>query len=183
MTIRFFFFLPLIVETKHFSVCERTIVPSSVCLRSGMGGAFGWEGEEDTVEKSNGTEQITGIPTNALEKGLASFLLKHWDVLSLQPGDPDCSFHASREAWTHPAPAQSSLPSCTRVRFLCLGNYEEQPSVHLIKELFYQPEKMQGKITERSFSQGTHLKTLGKLTKKLEIAYEGNMLSRCHWVF
>lgn len=44
----------------------------------------------------------------------------------------------------------------------------------MIKELLsYQPEKMQGKITDRSFSQGTHLKTLGKLTKKLEIAYEG----------
>lgn len=44
----------------------------------------------------------------------------------------------------------------------------------MIKELLsYQPEKMQGKITDRSFSQGTHLKTLGKRTKKLEIAYEG----------
>lgn len=32
---------------------------------------------------------------------------------------------------------------------------------------------MQEKITDRSFSQGTHLKTLGKLTKKLETAYEG----------
>lgn len=32
---------------------------------------------------------------------------------------------------------------------------------------------MQEKITDRSFSQGTHLKTFGKLTKKLEIAYEG----------
>lgn len=43
----------------------------------------------------------------------------------------------------------------------------------MIKELFYQPENMQGKSTDRSFSQGTHLKTLGKLTKKLEMAYEG----------
>lgn len=32
---------------------------------------------------------------------------------------------------------------------------------------------MQEKITDRSLSQGTHLKTLGKLTKKLEMAYEG----------
>lgn len=39
--------------------------------------------------------------------------------------------------------------------------------------LSYQPEKMQEKITDRSFSQGIHLKTLGKLTKKLEIANEG----------
>lgn len=43
----------------------------------------------------------------------------------------------------------------------------------MIKELLsYQPEKTQEKITDRSFSQGTHLKTLGKLTKKLEIVYE-----------
>lgn len=49
-----------------------------------------------------------------------------------------------------------------------------QPSLSMIKELLsYQPEKMQEKITDRSFSQGTHLKTLGKLTEKLEIAYEG----------
>lgn len=44
----------------------------------------------------------------------------------------------------------------------------------MIKErLSYQPEKMQEKITDRSFSQGTHLKTLGKLTKQLDIVYEG----------
>lgn len=44
----------------------------------------------------------------------------------------------------------------------------------MIKEpLSYQPEKMQGEIPARSFSQGTHLKTFGKLTKKLGIAYEG----------
>ena len=44
----------------------------------------------------------------------------------------------------------------------------------MIKDfLSYQPEKMQEKITDRSFSQGICLKTLGKLTKKLEIVYEG----------
>lgn len=50
-----------------------------------------------------------------------------------------------------------------------------QPSVSMIKELLSdQPEKMQGrKITERSFSQETHLKTLGHLTKELEIVYKG----------
>lgn len=43
----------------------------------------------------------------------------------------------------------------------------------MIKELFsYQPEKMEEKITDMSFSQETHLKTLGKLTKELEIVYE-----------
>lgn len=48
-----------------------------------------------------------------------------------------------------------------------------QPLVSTIKDLLsYQPEKMQEKITDRSFSQGIHLKTLGILTKKLEIAYE-----------
>ena len=53
-------------------------------------------------------------------------------------------------------------------------NQDVQPSVSRIKELLsYQPEKMQEKITDRSFSQGTHLKTLGKLTKKLEIAHGG----------
>lgn len=54
----------------------------------------------------------------------------------------------------------------------------------MIKELLsYQPEKMQEKITDRSFSQGTHLKMLGKLTKKLEIEHEGKHAGRCHWVF
>ena len=57
-------FLSQIMETKYSSVCERT----AVIFRVGVGcGRRDWVGtEEDLVEKTNGKEQITGIPKDEI---------------------------------------------------------------------------------------------------------------------
>lgn len=48
ITIRF---LPQIMETKYFSVCERTIIIFCVSLGERVGGRLGWEGKRIWLSK------------------------------------------------------------------------------------------------------------------------------------